>query len=449
MTRSKLIRDPIHNYVEINYNEIPIVDHPLVQRLRHIKQLQTTYLTYVGGEHSRFQHSLGVMHLATEFASHLGGESEIILTTRILGLLHDLGHGPYSHTFDDAIIQKSEELKRRGIKSHEDLGLMLIRNSEIIDHLNSLGIDDIFMKIAHNNVNEIPEELRPYHYVVKNWIYPADIMDFLMRDSYYTGTKEYGFVDYYRLIKFSEKINGEIAIAEQAISTLRNFLMARSYMFSSVYFHPTCRATDFIVVDMLFEANKYYDFEGIVLKAVQGEYEDFLTLTDESVIYSILRDGKTTRDKNLKKAYEYASMLIRRIIPWKMIYFIDIPFRGEDAAVSYRYFDVKKHIEEVKEEVLPKLESLGISENDIVFDHTKYKYLPDNPREVKGTIAVKTRNGELHEVPIVKIAEGYPLYTITIRVYISKKYREHFDIIKRALKESFEKLKSTSIGVTM
>ncbi len=225
--------------------------------------------------------------------------------------------------------------------------------------------------------------------------------------------------------------------------------MARSYMFSSVYFHPTCRATDFIVVDMLFEANKYYDFEGIVLKAVQGEYEDFLTLTDESVIYSILRDGRTTRDKNLKKAYEYASMLIRRIIPWKMIYFIDIPFRGEDAAVSYRYFDVKKHIEEVKEEVLPKLESLGISENDIVFDHTKYKYLPDNPREVKGTIAVKTRNGELYEVPIVKIAEGYPLYTITIRVYVSKKYREHFDIIKRALKESFEKLKSTSIGVTM
>ncbi|MCD6503655.1 MAG: HD domain-containing protein [Euryarchaeota archaeon] len=449
MIRSKLIRDPIHNYIEIYHEEIPIVDHPLVQRLRHIRQLQTTYLTYVGGEHSRFQHSLGVMHLATEFSSHLGNDKDMIRTTRLLGLLHDIGHGPYSHTFDDAIIQKSSELKQKGIRSHEDLGLMLIKNSEIRDYLEDLGVYDMFMRIAHNNIEEIPRDLRPYHYVVKNWIYPADIMDFLMRDAYYTGTKEYGFVDYYRLIKFSEIVDGEIAIAEQAISTLRNFLMARSYMFSSVYFHPTCRATDFIVVDMLFEANKYYDFEGIILKAIQGDYEDFLMLTDESVVYLILRDGKNTRDKHLKKAYEYASMLVRRIIPWKMIYFIDIPFRGEDAAVSYKYFDVRKHIEEVKAEVMPKLEDLGVSEEDLVFDHTKYKYLPDNPREVKGTIAVKTRNGELHEVPIVKIAEGYPLYTITIRVYVSKKHREHFDTIKRTLKEAFEKLKSTSIGVTM
>ncbi|MCD6359277.1 MAG: HD domain-containing protein [Armatimonadetes bacterium] len=123
MKRPKLIRDPIYNYIEINPDEIAIVDHPLLQRLRHIRQLQTTYLTYVGGEHSRFQHSLGVMHLATEFAEHLGGDEAIIKATRMLGLLHDLGHGPYSHTFDDAIIQRSDELRKKGIKSHEDLVL--------------------------------------------------------------------------------------------------------------------------------------------------------------------------------------------------------------------------------------------------------------------------------------------------------------------------------------
>jgi len=449
MKRPKLIRDPIYNYIEINPDEIAIVDHPLLQRLRHIRQLQTTYLTYVGGEHSRFQHSLGVMHLATEFAEHLGGDEAIIKATRMLGLLHDLGHGPYSHTFDDAIIQRSEELRKKGIKSHEDLGLMLIKNTEIGDILKDMGIYDVFSKIATESPDEVPEELRPYHYVVKSWIYPADIMDFLMRDAYYTGTKEYGFVDYYRLIRFSERIDGDIAIAEQALATLKNFLMARSYMFSSVYFHPTCRATDFIVGDMLEKANEHYHYEDAVLKASEGDYEDFLMLTDEYILYSIIKDGKNAESGPLKEAYEYASMLIKRIIPWKMIYSVDLSFSGENAAMNYRYFDVKRHIEEVKSDVLAKLEPYGISESDIIFDHTKYKHLPDNPREMKGTIIVRTRGQDLHEIPISRVVEGYPLYTITIRVYASKKFREHFDKIKKVLEEGFSSVKSAKLGVTM
>ncbi|MEW6070258.1 MAG: HD domain-containing protein [Candidatus Thermoplasmatota archaeon] len=157
------LRDPIHNYIE--YDEIlekKIIDTYIFQRLRRLHQLQSARFVYPGATHTRFEHSLGTMFIASIFAENLffcskdipfkEEEFDFLLeSTRLAALLHDIGHGPYSHAFDDAIIMNTEnpqheDLKNKGIRHHEDLGRLLIIQSEIGD---LLGNFDFFKKILN------------------------------------------------------------------------------------------------------------------------------------------------------------------------------------------------------------------------------------------------------------------------------------------------------------
>ena len=147
------IKDPIHGYIELNKPEIDIVDTPQFQRLRRIRQLSAAHLTYPGAEHTRFHHSLGVMHVAGEIAQRLVDveliDQEEYTKIRIAGLLHDIGHGPFSHLFE-------EVLEKRDM-NHEQMTTQIVKETGVGDILSSAGINKDEMStlaIGHLDYNK-------------------------------------------------------------------------------------------------------------------------------------------------------------------------------------------------------------------------------------------------------------------------------------------------------
>jgi HD superfamily phosphohydrolase len=271
-------RDPIHGFIEISRLELKIVDSMPFQRLRNIKQLATTYLVYPGAEHTRFAHSLGVMHLATKaFLAALENYKKVngsdlfdpdktewykqIL--RLIALTHDLGHAPFSHA--------SEALFDEGTE-HEDYTKKIICETEIAQLIRDIGED---FCLNHKNKEEyrITPELIWLIYGEKNpelnekYIMPdykflksfmdseldCDKMDYLLRDSYYCGVN-YGKYDLNRLLSSLSVYRQErhnimqLAIERGGIHAFEEFVIARYFMFIQVYFHKTRRYLDMLLV---------------------------------------------------------------------------------------------------------------------------------------------------------------------------------------------------------
>jgi uncharacterized protein len=223
----KSIKDPVHGYVEVEEPVIFFLDSPMVQRLRHIKQLGFSYLVYPGANHTRFEHSLGTMHLAGIMSRQLDVSPGDRLLVSTAALLHDIGHGPFSHSIEPIM----EEFSGRShhqideILSHEAIALLLENN----------GIDR----------RELGEILKGNH-VLSGIIHgelDVDRMDYLLRDAHYTGVP-YGTVDAHRLLR-STLMSGEgIVIHESGINAAESLLIARTLMRPSVYFHHVSRIAE-------------------------------------------------------------------------------------------------------------------------------------------------------------------------------------------------------------
>ena len=274
-------RDPIHGFIEVSDLELKIIDSQPFQRLRNIKQLATTYLVYHGAEHTRFGHSLGVMHLVTNaFNSALDNYKAVhgvdlfdqlhrdwykqIL--RLVALTHDLGHAPFSHG--------SEALFDDGME-HEDFTKKIICETEIVQYINDIG-EDFRQKYDVDEKYKITPELLWLIYGEKNpelnqnYIMPdykflksfmdseldCDKMDYLLRDSYYCGVN-YGKYDLNRLLSSlnvyydpNENIM-QLAVERGGIHAFEEFVIARYFMFIQVYFHKTRRYLDKLLVESI------------------------------------------------------------------------------------------------------------------------------------------------------------------------------------------------------
>ncbi|MGW8179029.1 MAG: HD domain-containing protein, partial [bacterium] len=187
------IKDPIHGYIELNKQEINIIDSPEFQRLRRLRQLSAAFLTYPGAEHTRFHHSLGVLHVAGKIAQRLVNSEAITgeeaLKLRMGGLLHDIGHGPFSHLFEEVI-------EKRDL-NHEQMSTKIIKETGIADILHENGMDPEEMSTLSIGQHE---NKKPYMNQVIAGQFSADVLDYLPRDSYFTGV-EYGKVDIDRLVR--------------------------------------------------------------------------------------------------------------------------------------------------------------------------------------------------------------------------------------------------------
>src|ERR671925_2065787 len=192
------ITDPVHRYIRFSEVEKELIDTSIFQRLRRIKQLAGAHLVYPGAQHSRFEHSLGTMHVAgyageTLFAKGYLDDEDKVQKLRLAALLHDIGHGPFSHLFEEVL-----ELRRR--TSHENVGKQIISKSEI---------SDILKKHGHNSSDICKlsfgeSKIKFFNEIISGGL-SADLMDYLSRDGLFTGV-EYGKIDYHRLISSFEVV---------------------------------------------------------------------------------------------------------------------------------------------------------------------------------------------------------------------------------------------------
>ncbi len=326
------IRDPIHGYITFDKKlEKPLIDHPLIQRLRYIRQLQLAHLVYPGATHTRFLHSVGVMHTAGRFAEKLFTRMDeellsgfyreaLVEASRILGLVHDVGHGPFSHAFDEAILSKHFR-GNPSASNHEMLG-KTIYGYYLKDELRKQfygtrleGAEEIVSQIL--NGREPEGVLRLVRYTVRDFYYPSDLLDFLMRDSYYTGTLEYGFIDNERLIESSYPLrldSGKLKIAldRKADGALRSLIQAKVSMFECVYLHHSNRAYDRLLKKILAEKEEELGLVKAIENLLQGDDRDFLMLWDDAVFNRIL-----SMDDRECPSIHY---LKRRYSPWKLEY---------------------------------------------------------------------------------------------------------------------------------
>jgi HD superfamily phosphohydrolase len=284
------IRDPIHKYIHITDVERSIIDTPVFQRLRRIKQLAGAHLTYPGAVHTRFLHSLGVMLTASKIFSHLANyfpekvDKDGLQLIRLAGMLHDIGHGPFSHTFEEVLSEK------RGM-THEEVASMLISRTEIADLVSKAGFTA--EEVSRLSVGKDGLREKWVNQIISSY-FDADILDYLPRDSFFTGV-EYGLIDSERIIDSMLLWEDSLAIDEAALYALESLFIARYMMFKAVYFHRTVRAA----VIMLSRAMLLVD-DAVGLTGFKDP-EEYVSLDDHSVIQRILSMNETTEEAKLAK----------------------------------------------------------------------------------------------------------------------------------------------------
>jgi len=403
------IRDPIHGYIFISELEKRVIDTTIFQRLRRIKQLGGAYLTYPGAEHTRFGHSLGAMHLAGIVGEHLinlglMGEEEIEYL-RIAALLHDIGHGPFSHVYEDISI------KYLG-KDHEDLTYWLITESEIKDILNDYGLD--VKEVANLAVSKKNSEKMKILDQVISSQYDVDKMDFLVRDSHFTGV-QYGLVDIFRIIHSLNIINGKLAVEiPGALYALESFLIARYEMFKAVYYHRSVRSANLMLSEAMDLAR---DYLGIVDFKSPEEY----VLFDDGYIITKIRELAGSKDENLKQAHKLIEMYSRREL-LKCAYEITVHTKNKFLASILTIERLRKEIEK---EIAKRAE---INENEVFIDVPTLPSIPYNPRQLDPMEIIVFEDRDDEKIPhrlseisdIVNVLKGY---IDVIRAYTFPEHR--------------------------
>ena len=269
------IRDPVHGYIGITAVERELIDSPFVQRLRRIHQLAGAYLVYPGATHTRFEHVVGTMHIAGLIAESLARASDMdadqIQEVRIAALLHDVGHGPFSHMYEEVLSGRNE-------RSHEEISQQVILQSSIKDILNKNGFSPKEMaELAVGGQKSRP----PFMNEIIAGSLSADMMDYLPRDSHFTGV-EYGKVDAQRVINSLHVAEGRLVIDDAALYAFEALLLARYEMFKAVYFHRTVRAAELMLVRSMKLADGALGLTNI------SNLDRYLELTDEVVLHNLV-----------------------------------------------------------------------------------------------------------------------------------------------------------------
>ena len=294
LNEKRVIRDAIHDYIHVDHLIIwRLINSKEMQRLRRIKQLGGTYQVFQSAEHSRFVHSLGVYQvvrrmLETECLTNALSDYDK-LCVMCAGLLHDIGHGPFSHSFEGVFEENHEDMTVR----------MILEESEVHDILVSLYKQlpqDVASIIQHTHPNRILIQM------VSSQL-DADRMDYLLRDSYMSGTT-YGHFDMSRILRTMRIRDGKIVYKESGVQAIENYILARYHMYWQVYYHPTARSYEHLL-QSIFQRVKDLYYDGYVFQTHlhylipmlehRFQVSDFVDL-DEAVILYYFKEF--TREKD-------------------------------------------------------------------------------------------------------------------------------------------------------
>jgi HD superfamily phosphohydrolase len=288
-TTRKIINDPVYGFITIDHPLIlQIIAHPYYQRLRNIHQMAFAHLVYPGAVHSRLHHSLGAYHLMCEALNELKSKGVDITAEEELGakiaiLLHDIGHGPFSHALENELIKDVH---------HEAISILIMRvlNEEFNRQLETAI--DIF-------TNNHPK--RFLHQLVSGQL-DVDRMDYLNRDSFFTGVAE-GVIGYDRIIKMLTVKDGELMVEEKAIYSIEKFLLSRRLMYWQVYLHKTVLGAEMMLVKIIRRAKEliakgekvaaasdtfhFFLYEQYLEKGIEKHLDIFCRLDDYDVMTTI------------------------------------------------------------------------------------------------------------------------------------------------------------------
>ncbi len=248
----KVLRDPVHSYIHVEYDLIwRLINSRWFQRLRRIRQLGGAFAVYHTAEHTRFSHSLGVYEIVRrmitevpDLADALSEEEKIIVMAA--GLLHDIGHGPYSHAFEQVTKVSHEEYTCRIIEEDPEISGILEAGKKGL----SKRVADV---IRHKSSNPLLPQLISAQL-------DADRMDYLLRDAYFTGTT-YGRFDLERILRTIRVESDMVVIKESGVYAIENYVMARYHSYWQIYYHPVARSFENILVK-LFQRLKDLDQQG-------------------------------------------------------------------------------------------------------------------------------------------------------------------------------------------
>ena len=263
----KIINDPVYGFITIDEPLIlQVIAHPAYQRLRNIHQMAFAHLVYPGAVHSRLHHSLGAYHLMCSALSELKNKAVTItkeeeLAAKLAILLHDSGHGPYSHALEQELIQNVQ---------HEEISLMIMQKlNEEFNGALQLAIE-IF-------TNKHPNK---FLYQLVSGQLDVDRMDYLNRDSFFTGVAE-GVIGYDRIIKMLTVHEGQLMVEEKAIYSIEKFLVSRRLMYWQVYLHKTVLSAELMLV-MIIRRAKQLVSEGNNIHAATEDLDYFLSASPQA-----------------------------------------------------------------------------------------------------------------------------------------------------------------------
>ena len=265
------IRDPVHNFVHLRDKEMKLVDTPVFQRLRGIRQLAMANLVYPGALHTRFDHSLGVCHVAGMMGSELGILSDDVDLVRLAALLHDIGHGPFSHVSENSLQRFTDTEKlppgQEKAKIHELVTAQVILHDPNIQEILAFQDREKITTLLADGYGD------PVLKSIVSGPLDADKQDYLLRDSKFAGVT-YGLYDIHQLHRSLKVCDGEsgreLRIAENGVVAVEQFVMAKYYMFANVYRHKVRLITDQMItraialgieVDQIHELNALYRYE--------------------------------------------------------------------------------------------------------------------------------------------------------------------------------------------
>lgn len=451
-----VIRDVIYDYIPyIKDVESPIIDTWVLQRLRYLYQLQLAHLVYPSATHTRFNHSLGVMHIAYKFMSQMlsriealknklpreplslfiNKPKEILLATRIAGLLHDIGHGPFSHSFDKYVLRNKSYLGYV-VGNHEILGYIIYRDylrEHIIKVIKARGgldaelvaelLDEAlkppygvreFTDLEKKGLLSLSDYYIPHpdkqvhrlvRMVVRDFLYPADIIDYLVRDSYFTKAP-IGVINVDWLIIQTYVVSHEgilqPAISNKALDDLVRMLNARRFMYKNVYLHPVNIAFD-ETIGILLKCDAMREFiSNVIDSMLEGKLYYYKALTDYS-IYGTLHKWSIEENLNtycssieeeatraLKSLFEYRKPI------WKKL--IRLEFDKEEArhlftgGLGTHFMEVME--EKIRRELENEFYSKGVRKHDFKLLAQVIDPYPSSAKEISKYIYIARTIGD-------------------------------------------------------